>query len=170
MKIPFSDIAVWSDGRVLTDTGWSIGTGVDFKVPPKARISLMMVDEDTVTVQGTLSAICLSHCSRCGNIVEYTLDTAYDYVFRVGQDELLQQAEIECSDVDCQTVYVEEKEIDINVVLREQLILAVPDKLLCREDCKGLCQNCGSQFADSTCHCHNDVSDSPFAILKKLKK
>ena len=170
MRIPFGEIALWRGSRELADTGWSSDTGLDFKVRPVARVVMEQVDEDTVNMEGSIAAICLSSCSRCGKDMEYKLDTSFDYVFRVGHDESLQLRETECSDDSCQTIYIEEKEIDIDAVLREQLILSVPCKLLCQEDCKGLCHSCGTQLNKTVCGCSHDISNSPFAVLKKLKK
>ena len=59
--------------------------------------------------------------------------------------------------------------MDLEAIIREQIILMVPLKPLCREDCRGLCPNCGANLNLESCDCKTDKSDSPFAQLAKLK-
>ena len=59
--------------------------------------------------------------------------------------------------------------VDLEAIIREQIILMVPLKPLCQEDCRGLCPICGANFNRETCSCQVEKSDSPFAQLAKLK-
>ena len=60
---------------------------------------------------------------------------------------------------------------DFTPELREEIFLSYPVKFLCKEDCKGLCGNCGANLNVAPCGCHNNVkADSPFSILKKFKE
>ncbi|MBW7888864.1 MAG: DUF177 domain-containing protein [Bacteroidetes bacterium] len=59
--------------------------------------------------------------------------------------------------------------INIAPEVREYLLLAVPVKVLCREDCKGLCPICGNNLNDAACECENDEIDDRWSVLKKLK-
>jgi uncharacterized protein len=55
-------------------------------------------------------------------------------------------------------------------VLREQVLLAVPLRSLCREDCKGLCPCCGKNLNIDTCSCAAQVPDPRWAALEDIKK
>ncbi|MCX5893939.1 MAG: DUF177 domain-containing protein [Deltaproteobacteria bacterium] len=59
--------------------------------------------------------------------------------------------------------------VDLEAIIREQIILMAPLKPLCREDCQGLCPNCGANLNQESCFCQTAKSDSPFAQLAKLK-
>ncbi len=62
------------------------------------------------------------------------------------------------------------KVIDLEPIVREQAILALPMNALCREDCKGLCAQCGQNLNEKACACEAKSEDSPLARqLKKLK-
>jgi uncharacterized protein len=98
------------------------------------------------------------------------VDQSFNYTFRLGEDSSLFQKDMECSDEDWDTVYIEEPAIDVKEVLVEQLILSVPEKLLCSEQCRGLCPQCGISLNSGKCSCAEDRSNSPFAVLKHLKK
>ena len=60
-------------------------------------------------------------------------------------------------------------EIKIDDDVRQMLILAVPMKSLCNDECKGLCVSCGMNLNHSICSCELEFSDSKFIELKKLK-
>jgi len=59
-------------------------------------------------------------------------------------------------------------EIDLTPVLRDYIALAVPSKRLCRDNCKGLCPNCGINLNIDSCTCDSQRAPSPFDQLKKL--
>lgn len=61
------------------------------------------------------------------------------------------------------------KVIDLDPLVREQLVLALPAYPLCREDCKGLCLVCGTNLNERECGCDRRVPDPRWAGLKNLK-
>jgi uncharacterized protein len=61
------------------------------------------------------------------------------------------------------------KVIDLDPLVREQLVLSLPAYPVCREDCKGLCPVCGSNLNERDCGCDRHVPDPRWAGLKKLK-
>ncbi|MCK4904397.1 MAG: DUF177 domain-containing protein, partial [Candidatus Marinimicrobia bacterium] len=58
---------------------------------------------------------------------------------------------------------------DLNPLFRELVFLEKQMKSICREDCKGLCSNCGTNLNEGNCGCPNDTKDSPWKTLKILK-
>jgi uncharacterized protein len=61
------------------------------------------------------------------------------------------------------------KTIDLDPLVREQVLLALPMHAVCREDCKGLCGSCGQNLNEGECRCAVDRVDPRFAQLKDLK-
>ena len=61
------------------------------------------------------------------------------------------------------------KEIDLDPVVREQLILALPAYPVCQEGCKGLCPVCGTNLNERECGCERKVPDPRWAGLEKLR-
>jgi uncharacterized protein len=53
--------------------------------------------------------------------------------------------------------------------LREQVLLALPLKVICREDCKGLCPHCGANLNDGQCSCADPPEDPRWTALKDLR-
>ncbi len=66
-------------------------------------------------------------------------------------------------------MYVTPKDhFDISELLREEVLLLVPEKRLCRQDCKGICQGCGAALNSEKCTCVKET-DSRWSALDKLK-
>jgi uncharacterized protein len=61
------------------------------------------------------------------------------------------------------------KEIDLDPILREQILLALPGYPLCREGCKGLCPACGQNLNERECGCDRHVPDPRWAGLEKFR-
>jgi len=61
------------------------------------------------------------------------------------------------------------KEVDLDPLVREQLLLALPKYPVCREDCKGLCPVCGQNLNDQDCGCDRHVPDPRWAALDKFR-
>ncbi len=105
-----------------------------------------------------------AECDRCLDIVrgEFTLDFE-----RVVADEgTLTDEQIE-ENVD-EYVVVENGRLDIDEQLAEALLLDFPRKILCSEDCPGLCQKCGKSLKEGKCNCPTKEIDPRLAVLATL--
>ncbi len=103
-------------------------------------------------------------CDRC--LAEFDEDflEMFDILFHIGQDEL---------NIDEENVVAllpDQKEIDLTSYIQETLILSIPMKVLCRDDCKGICPNCGADLNTEECQCMDKPIDSRWENLKKLRK
>lgn len=78
-------------------------------------------------------------------------------------------SEAELNDDDMGTVYVEEDEIDLNDIVRQEVIYHLPVKMLCSDECRGLCPSCGENLNSSDCKCEKEV-DPRWTTLKDIKK
>jgi len=61
------------------------------------------------------------------------------------------------------------RNIELDPILREQVLLALPMSVVCREDCKGLCPSCGKDLNEGACGCRPPVTDPRLAVLKNIK-
>ena len=64
--------------------------------------------------------------------------------------------------------YLEGYDLNINALLREEIMLERPTKILCRNDCKGICKKCGKDLNLHTCACDDFIPDVRFAGLMDL--
>ena len=79
------------------------------------------------------------------------------------------QEELELSADDLDFAYYEEDTIDLDVLVFEQVLLQIPIKPLCKDDCKGLCPHCGINLNVASCGCKSEDFDERLAVLKKFK-
>ena len=66
--------------------------------------------------------------------------------------------------------FYEGETVDCDPLIYEQIVLQIPMKALCREDCRGLCPRCGANLNLSSCSCPDRDVDERLAVLKKLKQ
>jgi uncharacterized metal-binding protein YceD (DUF177 family) len=130
-------------------------------------------DGDHAFASGSFDGHLVVACSRCVGPVCIDLAEKLRITFMPPGDmpqedaaESEDGAEVREEDVD--TFAFDGERIDVEPVLREQFVLAVPYAPLCREDCKGLCSQCGIDKNTSTCECEAPI-DPRLAALKDLK-
>jgi uncharacterized protein len=170
MKVTFGQISAGETHYSIKDTGWFPAEECVLRKLHHAEIDLLKKDNEIVELEGDLLASVEFFCDRCGESFEYTLSADFFYFFKVGEDLSLHLQDIECTEEDSNTVYLDEPVVDIYEVLREQVLLALPVRKICDEGCKGLCPECGVVLARETCKCSPEKPGSPFAVLQKLKK
>jgi uncharacterized protein len=88
-------------------------------------------------------------CDRCLADYEFALDADGELLFVLGKSS----AAGESGEDEIQYIPADAQEIDLTVDLRDALMLSLPLKSLCREDCKGLCPNCGQDLNEGMCNC-----------------
>lgn len=137
---------------------------------------------ERVLVHGRLSSRVACPCRRCLGEVELDLSAEFGLDLRpkvpgvlpglegkdveeLGAGERAGSFNLEQADED---VY-EGEGFDTWPFVREQLLLALPDYVLCREDCKGLCVVCGADLNAGDCGCDRSVPDPRLAGLKNIK-
>jgi uncharacterized protein len=125
-------------------------------------------DKDKFRLVGNVQAQLELACSRCLEAYPLPVDQSFDLRYHP-QSEASVEAETEVGDEDLETSFYRNEQIDLNELLREQFYLALPMKPLCREDCKGLCPQCGANLNTGTCDCSPEWEDPRLAALKQLK-
>jgi uncharacterized protein len=119
-----------------------------------------------ILVDGTASASMQRACGRCLERVTQQVNVPVSGGFiHVAE----QSKDITDSVAEELTSY-EGSNIDLSSQVREELLLSLPMKGLCREDCKGLCSNCGQNLNVGACGCHTVHIDPRLQVLEKFFK
>lgn len=113
---------------------------------------------DIIELNGAIHTVLELTCSRCLEKFNYTVNIPVKERF----------TNVEKSNKDDSIIFINGDTIDITEVLENNIILMLPIKRLCKEDCKGLCQYCGTNLNYSTCNCKNDDIDPRLAKLKDM--
>jgi uncharacterized protein len=130
---------------------------IGFETPLSARIKLYSAGKK-IAVEGSFSTRLLLRCDRC--LEPYGWDLSRDFRVYLTAAPPAEELEVELREDDLSLDFVDGDFIDPDQILREQIILNVPMKTLCRKDCKGLCPLCGSNLNVSQCSCSSGYETS----------
>ncbi len=117
---------------------------------------------------GSFSVSMQSPCARCLEPVQGNFAGDFDLLYRpLGVDAGKDESSI--SEAETEIGYFDGKGLALEDVLKEQVLLALPVKAICREDCKGLCPHCGKNLNSGPCSCVAEIADPRWAALADLK-
>lgn len=119
-------------------------------------------------VRGHINAAVLMDCVRCLQPVERKVSIDFDVSY-VDPEHFAADREKEVSGSDLETDVLSGESLDLKDVVREQILLDLPARVFCSDNCKGLCQKCGANFNLVTCNCQADEVDPRWSALKNLK-
>jgi DUF177 domain-containing protein len=122
-----------------------------------------------IRVNGQLSSRVEACCGRCLEPVTQGVSRTFDLLYRPqGIDAGTEERSVATSEAEIS--YYQGEGILLEDVLREQVLLALPLKILCHEDCRGLCAHCGKNLNVEQCSCTVLNNDPRWAALKDLKE
>ena len=138
-------------------------------VAPVSLVFDIHKDKDKFHLVGRVKTRLEMPCSRCLEPFTIDVDAPFDLRYQPHSEHRgVGEREIEADDID--TAFYSNDEIDLGQLMEEQFYLALPMKPLCKDDCKGLCPNCGTNLNKATCDCHTTWEDPRLAALRALKK
>lgn len=106
-------------------------------------------------------------CDRCLTPIELPVDSKFKLEYVTQADYQAQQID-ELTEDDLDLTVFDGEVIDINALVIEEILLAIPDHVLCRDDCKGMCAGCGANRNSVDCGCGTADIDPRWAGLKEL--
>jgi uncharacterized protein len=141
----------------------------DIRVPAHVVVTLRAEKHaQEIRVRGHFAIDVESPCSRCLEPVEIPVVAEFDQFYRSNATHRL-VGEIELQEKDTEVSFFSGDFIEVVDIVREQILLGVPMKPICREDCKGLCPYCGKNRNLEACNCHSVFVDPRLAPLHKMK-
>ena len=167
MKIPVADLQSSEGGQehhqfqVALPPLKLAGEEAAFLGPVRVEADLYSSGRE-ITAQVKAGGRLAMACGRCLNPVEVPLETGFTETLRPyprvpkesGGDE--------------DFTYYHDDVIDLRPLVEEHLLLAAPMKVLCSEDCKGLCPRCGRNLNQGPCNCEPEAADARLAVLADL--
>lgn len=139
------------------------GTGLTLLEPLTAEMRARQVGEG-VLLRGRLRTRLALECRRCLDPVEREIADELDLLF-----EPLVGEEAEELGGEVYALPPRGSELDLAPVLREQLLLRVPEHVVCRDECRGLCPRCGADRNRTHCDCAPEQSVGAWDALKQIK-
>ncbi|MEP6923612.1 MAG: DUF177 domain-containing protein [Pyrinomonadaceae bacterium] len=120
-------------------------------------------------VKGDLNGNIEIACNRCLQPTQFALNAAFDVDFVTLENYGSGNNETELNAVDLSLSVYDGDRIDLDEIVREQVLLNLPMHVLCQDDCAGLCEKCGTNKNTNSCSCHETEIDPRWSALKKIK-
>jgi uncharacterized protein len=173
MKIPLQDIlAVPTElayPEPVVELNATLRKGAvqdyEFTRPLDVRLAFYRAQLD-LFFDGTVAATATGTCARCLESFPVELDHDFSVILT---PETRLKGEIELAAADLTQSFYSGTEVDLTPLVYEQVLLALPTRPLCAEECRGLCPQCGANLNTGQCACTADSGDPRLAILRSLK-
>lgn len=137
-------------------------------IAPAAVNGKVRLSGDEVFVNGHLDTRARVECDRCLKPVELPVNADFTLEYISGSE--YESSEVaELTEAELSVSVFDGKAIDVDEIVKEQILLAVPTRMLCREECKGICPQCGTDLNTGDCDCVTNDIDPRWAALKSLK-
>lgn len=139
-------------------SGMELGGVKPFCAPVKASVSLSAFG-GSVELKADVSFSLTMPCDRCGETVTRQFAPHFSHTL---------VRELASEEDDGELVLVADARLDLDGLLQEDILLELPVKFLCREDCAGLCPKCGKNLNEGPCGCDHREIDPRWEALKGL--
>jgi uncharacterized protein len=130
-------------------------------------VELLEHTADDIRVTGHVAVQMETECDRCLEKAVFPVDSDFDLYYRPAGEGL--DEEVEIDDQELEAGFYENGKIELNDVLREHVLLALPMQKICQEDCKGICPGCGQNRNLLECDCHLHTGDDRWRALQNMK-
>ncbi len=128
------------------------------------ELTIVHTGEQELTLSGKGRISVWIPCSRCLEPVEVPFDIELDEKIDM---KLSDQERIEALDESC---YICERKLDTEKLLHNELLIQWPMRVLCKEDCKGICSRCGANLNRKSCDCDTEALDPRMAVISDIFK
>ena len=138
------------------------GMGV-YPILEKSPVALKFtnIGKNQIRVEGNMNVAFGAVCDRCVEETTVKLELTFDRTVSPNtEDTDLDEAD--------DLAFIEGFQIDIEAFVYNEIIVNWPLKILCKEDCKGVCPVCGQNLNEKECGCDTFVPDPRMAVLKDI--
>lgn len=134
--------------------------GVSYPIREKSDFSIVFknIGKDKISFVFETEVVLGIPCSRCLEEVSYPVSVNV-------------MKELDFSDLDEEdSSYIEDKDLDLDILVFDEVVPKLPSRVLCKEDCRGLCPVCGTNLNEKECGCDRTVADPRMAAIQDIFK
>jgi uncharacterized protein len=135
---------------------------ISFAGPVNIEIELISSGKK-IQAEGTIQAVIRRPCDRCLSPVEFLVEAPFKEIYfstGTNQNNVMQD----------EWIPFKNEIIDIEPEVIKSLIMALPMKVLCEQNCRGLCPSCGQNLNIEKCGCSREIIDPRLAVLREFAK
>jgi uncharacterized protein len=130
---------------------------------------LLAHSDGEVRIKGNYSVEMAAVCDRCLGPARFPIAVSFDLFYRpvsfIARDE-----EVEIDEGEAELGFYEKDGIELEDVIREQVLLALPMQRVCSDSCKGICPMCGKNRNEHACACAPEGGDPRWNALSDLSR
>jgi uncharacterized protein len=156
-KLPFAH--TWPAGEIdFSDSG----TTQSGPLSAQGEAELLPHTGGEVHVRGKVEGILETECDRCLGRATFHVDTPFDLYYKLLDPAAPVEDEIALDEGEAEMGFYELPGLELEDILREQVLLQLPMQRVCSETCKGICPVCGGNRNETECHCEaRPAADRP---------
>jgi uncharacterized protein len=124
---------------------------------------------DHIRVEGQVDLDVNQVCSRCLSNFDAHIRSIFTIFYTKASAAIQLDEEVELGERELVSAVYEGDEIDVSGEVAEHVLMELPIKPLCREECSGLCPHCGIDLNSGSCSCKEQKSGLAFSALKNFK-
>jgi len=143
------------------------GKSPDYELtrPLEVHVSFYRAQSD-LFFDGTVRGQAKATCARCLDSFPITIGKDFSFILAPEKPLL---GEIELGAADLMQSFYAGTEVDLTALIYEQVLLTLPTRPLCAEECRGLCPRCGVNLNTGGCSCTAEAGDPRLAVLRNIK-
>ena len=140
--------------------------GVDFPLIERSplQLSIEYAGKKQLSIEGRGEVTAVIPCDRCLKDVEVKIPLDFHKKVSVDPEHVDQSDELD------ETNYIDGSNLDLEQLVRNELLVGWPTKILCSDDCKGICSICGQNLNEGTCDCEDTGLDPRMSVIRDVFK
>jgi len=140
----------------------------EFRFPPSVDVDLVFYRSGReILLHGSFHGVIEGHCSRCLEVYSFAVEKGFDLVLLPNPTETDKKRELNHEELGVS--FYQGAEINLAPLIQEQVLLTLPIRPLCNEQCRGLCAGCGVNLNEVSCLCESPKADEGLAIFRSLR-
>jgi len=168
MLISLSEIMTTKDNVVQINAPIELerfdyqGNSYEFAHKEPVELTITNLGNRKVMIEGSTNISLTLFCSRCLKELTYPMDIQFqkETDFNLSEEERVEGLD--------ETNYIIGYNLDVDTLIYDEILIDFPMRLLCSEDCKGLCKNCGTNLNEKTCDCDTTVLDPRMSVIRDI--
>lgn len=140
--------------------------GIEYEIASKTPLDVTLTNtgEKKVLIEGHAKLSLIIPCSRCLEEVTVPIEINYEKEIDFNETEDDRTRELD------ETNYISGYNLDVDVLVYDEIFIGFPTKVLCQEDCQGICNVCGMNLNNGTCDCESTSLDPRMSAIRDIFK
>ena len=130
------------------------------------ELSVEYAGERKLWIRGKGEITAVAPCDRCLEPVATVFNLN---ISRITKGNVTDESEVESEDLD-EANYIDGYTLDVDQLVGSEILIGWPTKILCSEDCKGICNVCGQNLNQGTCNCEDTSLDPRMSVIRDVFK